>query len=228
MTRALDAVDAERRALPRPAWRAVHLARLWRLAPAVVAGVALFGLVVWNLPTQHGEVRVRVTLAGPDDGGWELNPARLAASHAKWTDHFRMWPQPVEQLTNIAQRLSSEVGYPVLPPDLESLDAKLYGAIADSGASGRGHLTAVLLLRRSDGRELSLFQIAAAPRAVRVVGFRRSAGAAVRTAVTSDTRLALFSEDRIHVCLASNSVPLESLVKLAPRAVRWDQAPPAP
>lgn len=229
MTRALDAVDAERHAAPGPRWRPISPARLWRLAPAVVAGVALFGLTVLLLPP--GTVRLQATddrLLRPNEGDWELQPAQLATAHARWSDHFRMWPQPAEQLRNIAPRLSEEVGYPVLGPDLKALDATVFGAIADTGIGGKQRMTALFVLRRRDGAELSLFEIAAPPHAVRAVGFRRTRGGTVRVAEVGGTVLALHSADWIHVCLASNDVPLEALMTLAPRAVRWDLAQPRP
>lgn len=196
-------------ALPTPAatatrTRPVRLKVLLGLAAAV-----LLALPLW-----------RTTRRAPVNTVWEFNPRLLAESHHYWQAHAAAQPADGPRVDELARRLTRQVGYPVDPPDLDRLGARLLGCTTCRHSFAAGRPVAVFVMKRQ-GKDLSLFELRAKPDCVRRCRFRPAGAGAAEVATADDVQLALSAQGERYAVLASASLPAEELAQLAPFAVRY-------
>lgn len=206
-----DAIDAAQ-PVSQLGPRALPISARWMLPAAAAALLAALG-VAWNRTPEP------VAATAMASRTWALSARSLAASHRYWASRYPEQPTEPESAELVAQRLSSQVGFPVAAPDLQRLQAQLRGCTA-CGSVAPGHQTAVFVLTGPNARPMSLFEIQARPCDVKVEGFTPTAQPDVLVAESDGVRLAMWRHEQQFAWLASTEMTTGELARLAPGAVR--------
>jgi hypothetical protein len=211
----LDAIDASR---PSVSWHR------WRRPAAVLAAAAALALVVMPLTERPGTapqpaIAPRVAL--------DLNAGTLAQAHRDWQAQYASQSPADQTPRQMAAALAEQLGYAVVPPDPDHLQARLLGC-STCGHSVPGARAAVFVMAREGAAPLTLFEVGGESCQVATPGFSACAEQGVQIATVDGISLACWKTGGVHAVLAAEQPDAEALAKLAPQAVMVAHGGPAP